>query len=157
VARVADPGFWATRRAVLPLLLSMVCAAAAASPALSTENEIRFGARVVRGLAAAGVPGRHFVINTAANGRPFTYQQYHGPDFDNAAACRTRASTRCVTLGIPPTWRVSDPRWGLSRAARTRATRFVDGYLWFGRPWLDDQADPFDLDRSLQMAATTPF
>lgn len=123
----------------------------------STANEIRFGAGVVRRLAAAGIAGRHFVINTAANGRPFTFQQYHGPDFDNAAVCVSPASTRCVTLGIPPTWRVSAARWGLSRRAATLAARFVDGYLWFGRPWLDNQADPFDLKRSLQLAASTPF
>ena len=123
----------------------------------ATANEIRFGARVVRALAAAGIPGRHFVINTAANGRPFTFQQYHGPDFDNAAPCATRASTRCVTLGIPPTWQVTSARWGLPPAVRALAGRLVDGYLWIGRPWLVDQNDPFDLQRSLQLAATTPF
>jgi len=104
----------------------------------STAREIAFGAKVVRGLAAAGIPGRHFVINTAANGRPFTYQQYHGPDFDNAAVCRSR-------------------RWGLPAADRALAAREVDAYLWYGRPWLDNQADPFDLTRSLALAATTPF
>ncbi len=123
----------------------------------STANEIRFGARVAHALATAGFPDRHFVINTAANGRGFTFQQYHGSNVDNAAVCRTRASQRCVTLGIPPTWQVSDPRWGLPRAARALAGRLVDGYLWFGRPWLVNQSDPFDLSRSLAMAATTPF
>ena len=54
-----------------------------------TGQEIAFGARVARALAAAHVPGRHFVINTASNGRPFTYQQYHGPNFNNAAVCPT--------------------------------------------------------------------
>ncbi len=123
----------------------------------ATGREIRFGAAVVRALAAAHVPGRHFVINTAANGRPFTYQQYHGPNFDNASVCATRASRRCVTLGIPPTWQVAQPRWGLSRGERGLAARDVDAYLWFGRPWLDNQADPFDLRRALALAATTPF
>lgn len=123
----------------------------------STESEIRFGARVARGLARAGIPDRHFVINTASNGRPFTYQQYHGPSFDNAGVCASRASRRCVTLGIPPTWRVSDRHWGLSRSARALAGRYVDAYLWYGRPWLDNQSDPFDLPRSLQLAATSPF
>lgn len=123
----------------------------------STADEIRFGARVVRALADAGVPGRHFVINTAANGRPFTYQQYHGPDFDNAAVCASPSSRRCVTLGIPPTWQVTSSRWGLSPATRALAGRLVDAYLWIGRPWLVDQSDPFSLARSLQLAATTPF
>ncbi|HZU39611.1 MAG TPA: glycoside hydrolase family 6 protein [Solirubrobacteraceae bacterium] len=124
----------------------------------STENEIRFGVRVARGLAAAGLPGMHFVINTSGNGRGFTYQQYDDPStFDNARVCATRASRRCVTLGIPPTWRVSSPRWGLSRRARELAARYVDAYLWFGRPWLDNQADPFDLRRALALARSTPF
>ena len=123
----------------------------------ATSAEIAFGARIVRGLTAAGIPGRHFVVNTASNGRPFTFQQYHGPDYDNAAVCSSRRSTRCVTLGIPPTWHVSEPRWHLSSRIRALAAADVDGYLWFGRPWLDNQADPFDLQRALALAATTPF
>lgn len=122
-----------------------------------TSREIAFGARVVRALGAAGIPGRHFVVNTASNGHPFTFQQYHGPDFDNAAVCRSRSSSRCVTLGIPPTWQVADPRWHLSPRTRSLAAADVDGYLWYGRPWLVDQAAPFDLRRSLALAATTPF
>ena len=123
----------------------------------ATGREISFGAAVVRALAAAHVPGRHFVINTASNGAPFTYQQYHGPSFDNAAVCRTRASRRCVTLGIPPTWQVAASRWPLTGHQRGLAARDVDAYLWYGRPWLDNQSDPFDLPRSLALAATTPF
>jgi endoglucanase len=123
----------------------------------STQHEIMFGQKIVRALTAGRIPGRHFVINTSDNGRPFTYQQYHGPNFDNAAVCRTRASQRCVTLGIPPTTNVASPKWGLSAQARRVAGRLVDAYLWFGRPWLDNQADPFDLQRSLQLARTTPF
>jgi endoglucanase len=122
-----------------------------------TQAEIGFGARLVRALAAAGVPERHFVINTSDNGRPFTYQQYRGSDFDNAAPCRAPTSTRCVTLGSPPTWQVTDTRWGLSAQARAVAAREVDGYLWLGRPWLVDQTDPFDLRRSLEIAATSPY
>jgi endoglucanase len=123
----------------------------------TTQNEILFGQRVVAALARAHIRGRHFVINTSSNGRGFTYQQYHGPDFDNAAVCQSVSSRRCVTLGIPPTTNVANPRWGLSPAARRAAARLVDAYLWIGRPWLRDQADPFDLQRSLALAATTPF
>jgi hypothetical protein len=123
----------------------------------STEREIHFGALLVGALARHGVRGRHFVINTSSNGRPFAFQQYHGPNFDNAAVCRSRTSRRCATLGIPPTTDVANPRWGLSRQARNQARRFVDAYLWIGRPWLYNQADPFDLQRSLALARTTPF
>ncbi len=123
----------------------------------STSREIMFGAKVVRALAADHIPDRHFVINTASNGRPFTYHQYHGSNFDNAAVCASTAARRCATLGIPPTWQVADPRWGLSRSAGQLASRLVDGYLWLGRPWLDNQADPFDLQRALALARSTPF
>jgi endoglucanase len=123
----------------------------------TTEREIGFGAKVVRALAAAGIRGRHFVINTSSNGRGFTYQQYHGSNFDNAAVCRSRAAQRCVTLGIPPTANVASRNWGLSATARRIAAAEVDAYLWIGRPWLDMQADPFDPSRTLALAATTPF
>jgi endoglucanase len=123
----------------------------------STARQIRFGADVARRLGKDGIPGRHFVINTAQNGRPFTYQQYHGRGYDNAPVCRERRSRRCVTLGIPPTWRVADPRWRLSPSTRALATGLVDGYLWIGRPWLANQADPFDLSRALALARSTPF
>ena len=123
----------------------------------STAREIAFGAKLVAALRRAGAGGMHFVINTAQNGRPFTHQQYRGANYDNAAACRTRASVRCVTLGIPPTTDVASPRWGLSPALRSAAARLVDAYLWIGRPWLENQSDPFELSRSLALAATTPF
>jgi endoglucanase len=123
----------------------------------SNEHEILFGQKVVRALAAAHIGGRHFVINTAQNGRPFTFQQYHGPSYDNAAVCASRAARRCVTLGVPPTTDVTNGRWGLSGRARAAAGRLVDAYLWIGRPWLYNQADPFDLQRSLALAGTTPF
>ncbi len=123
----------------------------------STEREIRFGEKVARALGAAHIAGRHFVINTAQNGRPFTHQQYHGSNYDNAAVCSTSSSRRCVTLGIPPTADVTNSRWGLSARARGTAGRLVDAYLWIGRPWLDNQNDPFDLQRSLALARTSPF
>lgn len=120
----------------------------------TTQREILFGARIARRLGRAH---RHFVINTADNGRGFTYQQYHGHDFDNATACHARGQPRCVTLGIPPTVAVADRRWGLSRSARAVAVREVDAYLWYGRPWLYYQNDPFQLQRTLQLARTNPF
>lgn len=127
----------------------------------STAGNIAYGNKLVRGLARAGVPGRHFIIDTADNGRPFTWLQYrsrhpHG-DFDNAQTCRTRAERRCDTLGIPPTWHVGSTRWQLPTGVRQAARRHVDGYLWFGRPWLVRQASPFSLKRTLAVARTTPY
>ena len=123
----------------------------------ATANEIRFAAAVARGLARAGLGGRHAVINTSSNGRGFTFQQFHGPDFNNATPCASRASRRCVTLGIPPTANVASPQWGLSAVSRRLAARYVDAYLWIGRPWLYRQSDPFLLQRAILMARTTPF
>ena len=119
------------------------------------------GADVVTALAHRGLPGKHFVVNTADTGRPFTYGQYytkhpHG-DFDNAEVCATRSSVRCVTLGIPPTTNVSNPAFHLSASAAAAARRSCDGYLWFGRPWLVRQSSPYSQSRALQIARTTPY
>jgi endoglucanase len=123
-----------------------------------TAANVAYGREVVAALAAAGVPGKHFVVDTADNGRPFTWLQYraahpHG-DFDNAKACRTRAQERCDTLGIPPTWQVAS---GLPGSLQPAAQTLVDGYLWFGRPWLYRQSSPFVRKRALQVARTTPY
>ncbi|WGL50342.1 glycoside hydrolase family 6 protein [Nocardioides sp. BP30] len=127
----------------------------------SVADNIDYGTELARALAAAGHPGKHFVIDTADNGKPFTWQQYyakhpHG-DFDNAEPCRSAAETQCDTLGIPPTTDVTDSRLDLTGLQAARAEKYVDGYLWFGRPWLVRQASPFSLERSLQVARTTPF
>ena len=124
----------------------------------TTADEVRFGGRVVGGLAHDGIRGMHFVVNTAQNGAGFTYQQYHQPSsFDNATVCRYRGQSRCVTLGIPPTTDVANRRWRLPASVRRLAGRYEDANLWIGRPWLDNQNDPFDLARSLALARTAPF
>lgn len=123
----------------------------------STSAEIAFGTAVVQALAAAGVPDKHFVVNTAANGAPFNGYDYRGPNFDNAETCKAKGQTACVTLGIPPTYDVANPAWGLSPTDAANAAAYVDGYLWIGRPWLYMQADPFDLKRALAVARTTPY
>lgn len=127
----------------------------------STAGNIRYGADLVRRLAAKGVTGKTVVIDTADNARPFTPQEFyarfpHGW-IGNANLCRTRTETKCVTLGIPPTTDVADARWGLSASDRALATRYVDAYLWFGRPWLYNQAAPYKLNRALAVASTTPY
>ncbi len=122
-----------------------------------TVDNIDFGTRVVSELAARGVPGKHFVINTSSNGRGFTFNDARGGNRDNAKVCETRAERVCVTLGIPPTTDVANPRWRQSALHRARATAHVDAYLWFGRPWLYMQADPFVRSRALALARTTPW
>ncbi len=123
----------------------------------STGDNISYGTQVVAELARRGIPGKHFVVDTAENGRPFTWEQFRGSHPNNAKTCATRTETTCVTLGIPPTTHVADSRWGLTARQRRQARAHVDGYLWFGRPWLYMQTDPFSMQRALDMTRTTPY
>lgn len=127
----------------------------------ATADEVRFGARVVQALAERGIEGKHFTVDTAENGRPFTWEWFwaHHPNgsWSNAFTCQRRSQTHCVTLGIPPTTRVAAKRWGLPADVRRLAREHVDGYLWAGRPWLHNQTTPFDMRRALSMARTTPY
>jgi endoglucanase len=122
----------------------------------STARELSFGAQILRRLGAAGIRGKHFVINTAENGAPFLNGQYPG-DPSNPRVCASRHDRICATLGIPPTTRVADPRWGLSPQARSLAARYADAYLWIGRPWLASGAGAFDLHRALGLIKSSPF
>ncbi|WP_156384350.1 glycoside hydrolase family 6 protein [Marmoricola sp. Leaf446] len=123
----------------------------------SVGSDIAYGAAMVEELARRGIPGKHFVVDTAKNGKPFTWKQRRSSNFDNSPVCRSRTDTRCVTLGIPPTVDVTNARWGLSATNRASAGRLVDGFLWFGRPWLYMQADPFVKSRALQLVRTSPW
>ncbi|GAA1959219.1 hypothetical protein GCM10009798_18450 [Nocardioides panacihumi] len=128
----------------------------------SVADNIDYGMRIIDALDADGISGKKFVIDTADNGRPFTWMQHRsehpGADFDNAATCRSASDTTCDTLGVPPTTDVAgQPGLDLTARQRTDALRYVDAYLWFGRPWLIRQASPFSLSRSLEVARSTPF
>lgn len=123
----------------------------------SVGSDIAYGAAMVKELARRGIPGKHFVVDTAKNGKPFTWKQKRSSNFDNSPVCRSRTDTRCVTLGIPPTSDVTNTKWGLSATNRASAGKLVDGFLWFGRPWLYMQADPFVKSRALQLVRTSPW
>jgi hypothetical protein len=124
----------------------------------STELEVAFGAEVVEALAARGIEDKHFVVNTSSNGKPFPGSAYSGKGhFDNADLCRSVDDTTCVTLGIPPTTEVADPAWGMSEENRRKAAMYADAFMWIGRPWLFMQADPFDMQRALQLVRTWPY
>ncbi len=123
----------------------------------STERQVRFAAAISQALAARGIPGKYAVVNTAQNGKPFKGYEYDGPNYDNARACADRDDARCVTLGIPPTTDVADPAWGLPSDAAAAASAYVDAYLWFGRPWLYNQAQGWDQQRALSIARSTPY
>jgi hypothetical protein len=124
----------------------------------ATTAEIVRGAAIVQALAARGIPGKHVVINTSSNGHPFEFGKYTGSDPDNAVVCRSATATgTCVKLGPPPTADVANPRFKLAPETARLARAYVDGYMWFGRPWLYRQATPFDLNRALQLARTAMY
>jgi endoglucanase len=123
----------------------------------STERQVRFAAAISEALAERGIPGKYAVINTAQNGQPFKGYEYDGANYDNARVCNSREDNRCVTLGIPPTIDVANPAWGLPADVAAAAATYVDGYLWFGRPWLYNQAAGWDQQRALAISRTTPY
>ncbi len=122
----------------------------------TTSSEIEYGAKLAQALAATGYPGKHIVISTAQNGAGFLNGQYPG-NVNDPRVCRSRYDTLCVTLGIPPTTQVASPRWHLSGADASLAFRYVDAYVWAGRPWLFGAASQFQLQRALGLASSTPF
>lgn len=132
----------------------------------STESNVEYGRQITLGLRRAGLRAvKRFVIDTADNGRPFTHAKYHELQrtghrknhFDNADVCLNLAQPYCNTLGIPPTTDVTNPDWGFTPEVTRYARDYADAFLWFGRPWLKMQADPFCLVRAQQVARTTPY
>lgn len=119
----------------------------------SNRSEVGFGAKVAAALARTGLRGKHFVINTAENGVPWKYWQYHG-SHANPRVCKVKPDWPCMTLGVPPT---PDASKFLSGSARRAAARLCDAFLWIGRPWLYDGASPFVLSQALALARSTPF
>ncbi|HEX3930300.1 MAG TPA: glycoside hydrolase family 6 protein [Nocardioides sp.] len=126
----------------------------------STTAEVRRAAAISRRLATLGYAGRTAVINTSSNGHPYVYGDYTGKDPDNPMVCASAtvpATTTCATLGIPPTTRVGAARWGLSAHVSRLARKYVDAYLWVGRPWLYRQSQPFVAKRALRLVRSTPW
>ena len=126
----------------------------------STAGEVARASAIAQRLAALGYPGRRAVINTSSNGHPFDFGTYTGQDPDNADVCQSStapAATTCVTLGIPPTTHVGAAQWNLPAATDRLARRYVDAYLWVGRPWLYRQNQPFVTSRALQLVRSTPW
>lgn len=125
---------------------------------VGTAESVAYGARLVEELAERGVEDAHFVVDTAQNGNGLMWPEVDadGPINDNARICGSvRDRAGCVTLGIPPTSRVGDPRWGLSGDLAAQARRYADGFLWFSRSWLHMQADWHGPERALAMARST--
>lgn len=125
------------------------------------SDNIRHGTKIVRILRRDGYGDKHFIIDTAKSGVPTNWRDMipaePGGIHDNARTCTTTTMTQCVTLGIPPTARPGVATWQLPDRDRAKARKWVDGFVWFGRPWLYNQADPFVKQRALDMAASTKY
>ena len=107
----------------------------------STARSVAYGKQVVSLLARKGVKNVHFTVSTAMNGKPFKAYQ-HRTTFKKGTECATRGSRNCVTLGQKPTTNTSTP--------------LCDGYLWFGRPWIDN-AFRRSYSEVLQIIRTSPY
>jgi hypothetical protein len=115
----------------------------------SARAQIAYGQRLVDALARQGIRGRRFVVNTAQNGHAFTFQR-ETRAFKEAPVCRVkRQRSACVTLGIKPT---TSPPAFVSRSA----ARLVDGMLWTGRPWLNNET-PRSYDELVSLVRTSPY
>ncbi|CAM3221686.1 glycoside hydrolase family 6 protein [Nocardioides dubius] len=128
---------------------------------MGPAENVRHGAKIAAILARDGYGTKHFIVDTAKSGRPTRWNDMvpstKGGLRDDARVCTATVTDRCVTLGIPPTVRVGDPAWGLPDDVVALARRHVDGFVWFGRPWLYRQADPFVMKRARAMARSTPW
>lgn len=107
----------------------------------STADNVAYGKRIVADLARHHVRRKHFVVSTAMNGRPFTFQTARRA-FREGTLCATRASRRCVTLGRPPTTHTG--------------TRLADAFFWMSRPWYNN-ATIRTYTEMLQIIRTSPF
>jgi endoglucanase len=127
----------------------------------SIPDEVDRAVAIIKALDAKGYTGRKAVINTSNNGHPFKFGQYTGSDPTNPVVCdskTTPAKVTCETLGIPPTADVAAARWNLPATTAQLADKYVDAYLWFGRPWLHHEgSQPFRTKRAIKLVKTTPY
>lgn len=127
----------------------------------SIPDEVDRAVAIIKELYARGYTGRRAVINTSNNGHPFKFGQYTGADPVNPVVCDSRttpAKVTCETLGVPPTADVASDRWHLPAATAQLAAKYVDAYLWFGRPWLHHVgSQPFVTKRAIKLVKTTPY
>jgi endoglucanase len=105
-----------------------------------TGAVIKHGKAVAKALAHRGAKGKHFIVNTAGNGRPFISFK-HRAEIHSHAICRSKHQKICITLGKPPT---TDTH-----------SKVVDGELWIGQPWSD--GNPHDYGGILRLVRTSPF
>lgn len=127
----------------------------------SVASQIRYGHALVASLTKSGVPGKHFLVDTSDNGRPYTNTQFKaahpGRNTNDPVACSTTVKRACVSLGIPPTTNVAAARWKLPAGVRSMARREVDAYMWIGQPWMSKNTTTFSLPFVKNIARTSPY
>lgn len=106
----------------------------------SEADQARYGRAILSQLRRRGVRGKHFLINSAQNGAPFTVVG-HRAEFRSGAACTRRGQKFCVTLGRPP---------------RITRSGDVDGFVWSGRPWVNGRPARA-YGELLQLIRASPF
>lgn len=121
----------------------------------ATSLELQYGAQLVAALAADGVSGKHFVVDTDENGQPYLAGQVSGGSNDTPR-CSTPTQTLCQRTGIPPTTDVADPRWHLPPASAAIAAADADAYVWSGQPWAHNGGG-FSLQFALDLGANGEF
>ena len=130
-----------------------------------TADNVSHGSAIVTELARRGASGKHFVIDTADSGRGYTYGQWAAKfgkgGYDNSRNCSSTVTTLCNALGVPPTWKVGSAAYAkalhLTSAQRTQARKNVDAYVWLTRPWMYNQASPYQHAKAVPAARYTPF
>ena len=131
----------------------------------NTGDNIDHGSAIVTELARSGVSDKHFVIDTADSGRGYTYAQWAAKfgtaGYDNSRNCTTTVTTLCNALGVPPTWKVGKAAYAqalhLTSTQRAQARLNVDAYLWLTRPWMYNQASPYQHSKAVPAAQYTAF
>jgi hypothetical protein len=130
---------------------------------VAVQDDIPYGKAIVDALNARGASNKHFVLDTADNGRPYTFAQYkakHGArSIPNAGAYSTDPNATMVdALGIKPTWRTGDANLtGLPANLNDLAKTYVDAYLWISKPWWTGQMTPFNLSNALKAAQASTY
>lgn len=107
----------------------------------STRNEVAYGKQIIGLLNKAGIKGKHFVVSTALNGKPFTHYG-NTYTFQHGSMCATRKAKKCVTVGQPSTLNTG--------------TRAADAFLWIGRNWYNNAAPRSQKDLR-QLLRTSPW
>lgn len=127
----------------------------------STASEVSYGAKVAAALSRMGVAGKHFIVDTADNGHPYTYAQFFADhpygDWENPPACSSRVHRDCNSLGIPPTTDVTNPAWHLPAGEQKALRRRVDAFMWVDRVWLNRNDTTFTVPYAVAIARSWPF